>query len=249
MIKKLTKNVYCMQNNSEKESSIIGLITGEKASLIIDAGNSTKQMDEFLKEVKKMNIPELKYLVFTHSHKNHIMGAQNLKFVNIVNGVTNDKLKKRCKDYNIQINSDIIYDEFLKLDLGNLVVELERIPSDHAKDCSIINIPSEKTVFLGDSLYSNNKYTEETFTVELMIPLLKELQCYEADNYITSHGQTYSNEEFLSYSDNIIKIGKCTKKENDINVIKENVTEKLGSLNNNDVKIIKAFINGKNSNI
>lgn len=244
MLKKLTNKIYYMNYNKQNNYSIIGLIIGENSSMIVDSGSSKEQMNQFLKYIENIDMPKLKYLVLTHSHNNHIAGATELNLVNIVNGVTNEKIKQKFLKHNLNINTDIIYDEFLKIDLGDLIVELERIPSDHAKDCSIVNIPSEKIVFLGDSLYSNNNYKEETFTVEFMIPLLKELQCYEADQYIASHGPIYSSEEFLNYSEKVIKIGKISKKEKDFDSIIEKAKEKY-IIDEDIERYINAFLNGK----
>ena len=243
MLKKITDRVYYMNYDNEKKHSLIGLIIGDKFSLIVDAGSSKEQSLEFLNIIEKMDIPSLKYLALTHSHDNHVLGAINFDLINIVNGMTSDKLKRNSKNES-SLFSHIIYDEFLKVDLGGIVVELERIPSDHSRDCSIINIPTEKVVFLGDILYSNRKYVEPCFSKDLMIPLLKELQCYEADYYIASHNDVYSNESFMEYSKFLINIGKAVKENNDFNDIKNKIAPNE-SFNTDTLDMyIKAFILG-----
>ena len=194
MFKKITERVYYMDyENGDKP--VIGLVIGNNSSLVIDGGSSKEQFEKFKLNVDKLNIAPLKYLVLTHSHENHVLGAVDSKFINVVNGMTNEKLKVKSYVDNDKFTPDIIYDEFLKIDLGGIVVELERIPSDHTRDCSIVHIPSEKVVFLGDALYSNRKYEKLCYTNELMVPLLKELQCYEAEYYIPAHSKTFNYQE------------------------------------------------------
>ena len=60
-----------------------------------------------------------------------------------------------------------------------------------------------------------------------MIPLLKELQCYEADYYIPSHSPIFNLNDFLIYSNKIIAIAKATKDSNDLEFIKEKIRKNL----------------------
>ncbi|WP_297521247.1 MBL fold metallo-hydrolase [uncultured Clostridium sp.] len=244
MLKKVTERVYYMDYENTQRP-VIGLVIGNNSCLVIDGGSSKEHFNEFKRYVEKMDIPPLKYLALTHSHENHVAGAVSSGLINIVNGMTNEKLKnKSYVDNNIFI-SDIIYDEFLKIDLGGIVVELERIPSDHTRDCSIIYIPSEKIVFLGDALYSNKKHKNLCYTNELMIPLLKELQCYEASSYIPAHSMVFNYDEFLSYSNKMITIAKSTKDLVSFEEAEKKVKEKLNlEIDSYDKELILAFLAG-----
>lgn len=243
MLKKITEKVYYM-DYIEGDRPVLGLVIGENSSLIIDGGASKEHFEEFKGLVEKMNISNLKYLVLTHSHENHMLGAVGANLINIINGMTNEKLKAKPYINSKSFNADIIYDEFLKIDLGNIVVELERIPSDHTRDCSIVHIPSAKTVFLGDALYSNKKHKKLCYTNELMVPLLKELQCYEADYYIPSHSEIYNSDEFLAYSNRIIAIAKIIKDLNNLEAAKEKIVAKLGiEIDDYVENLITAFLN------
>ena len=226
MLKKITERVYYMDYEGT-EKPVIGLVIGDNSSLVIDGGASKEHFEEFKSVANKMEIAPLKYLILTHSHKNHIVGAIGSNLINVVNGMTNEKLKKEAHMNNSRFNADIIYDEFLKIDLGNMIVELERIPSDHTRDCSIVHIPSAKTIFLGDALYSNKKQEKLCYTREFMIPLLKELQCYEADYYIPSHSPILDFKEFLRYSNKIISIAKVIKDSSELGLAKEKIKKIL----------------------
>ena len=76
---------------------------------------------------------------------------------------------------------ELVYDWVLELDLGNLHCCIEAIGGDHAADSSILYIPEERVVFLGDCLYLR-QITEDTVRT-----LFEKLLSYEATLYIDSH--------------------------------------------------------------
>lgn len=278
LLKKITDRVYYMDYKESGDRPVLGLVIGDDNSLVIDGGNSKAHAEEFLSYIKKMDIPPLKYLTITHCHWDHIFGAKTMNLINIVNGMTNEKLKhmetlnwtdedilQRVKNgeeiefsrENIKIEfpnndrevdiikSDIIYDEFLKIDLGGIIVEIERIPCDHSKDCSVVYIPSEKVAFIGDSLYLNMHNGDWSYSNEMLIPMLKELQCYEADYYIPAHHPVYDNKEFNVYSNKLIKMGKAIKDSSSLEEAKKRYIDKTGlEILAEDEENIVAFVNG-----
>ncbi|WP_256204325.1 hypothetical protein [Planococcus faecalis] len=47
MLNKLSESIYYLSNQDDRERPALGLVCGEKHSLIIDAGNSTQHAKEF----------------------------------------------------------------------------------------------------------------------------------------------------------------------------------------------------------
>lgn len=223
-----------MENKESGDRPALGLVIEDKYSLIIDGGNSKAHAESFLKEAKKLATSEIKYLVITHWHWDHIVGESYMNLINIVNGITNEKLdglrdlkwtnsaiEERVKtgeeiefclehikiehpndDREILIpTGDIIYDEFLKIDLGGVKVFIEHISSDHSNDNSIVLIeePSKTTAFVGDSLYLDMYNGNWSYSKDKFIPLLIELECYEANYYVPSHHEIYTKESFDKY--------------------------------------------------
>lgn len=74
MLEKVTERIYYLMNDNETERPALGLIIGDNCCLVVDAGNSPKHADEFLKEIKNMNLPPVRYVVATHHHWDHIFG-------------------------------------------------------------------------------------------------------------------------------------------------------------------------------
>ena len=55
MLKKISERIYYMPHEDKTDRPVLGLICGDKYSLIVDAGNSPNHAMEFL-----LNIAELK---------------------------------------------------------------------------------------------------------------------------------------------------------------------------------------------
>ena len=280
MLKKLTNRVYYMENIEQGDRPALGVVIGDRYSLVIDGGNSKAHAEQFLKEIEKLNPTPLKYLAITHWHWDHIFGASHMGLINIANGVTNEKLEwlkdlewtnsaieERVKtgeeiefclehikiehpsdDRKITVPViDIIYDEFLKIDLGGVKVEIEHIPSDHSKDNSIILVQEEdkNVAFVGDSLYLDMYNGEWSYLKDKFIPLLIELKCYEADYYVPSHHGVYTKESFYEFVDYMKKISEIVSDRITLEDAKEEFKKEFKREPSEDEEFdMKCFISG-----
>ncbi|MBD7985330.1 MBL fold metallo-hydrolase [Sporosarcina sp. Sa2YVA2] len=94
MLKKLSNSIYYLSNQNDKDRPTLGLVCGDQYSLIIDAGNSTQHANDFLREIEKLHVPPVKYLVITHAHWDHFLGMNEFAATVIVNSETDDVLTK-----------------------------------------------------------------------------------------------------------------------------------------------------------
>lgn len=94
MLKKLSNSIYYLSNQNDKDRPTLGLVCGDQYSLIIDAGNSAQHANDFLREIEKLHVPPVKYLVITHAHWDHFLGMNEFAATVIVNSQTDDVLKK-----------------------------------------------------------------------------------------------------------------------------------------------------------
>lgn len=94
MLNKLSDTIYYLSNQDDKERPTLGLVCGDRYSLIIDTGNSTQHAKDFLLEIEKLNVPPVKYVVITHAHWDHFLGMNEFDATVIVNSKTNEILKE-----------------------------------------------------------------------------------------------------------------------------------------------------------
>jgi len=82
---------------------------------------------------------------------------------------------------------DISFTHGVEVDLGGLTVQITHVGGDHAHDSSVIYVPEDKILFLGDSLYFDIYAPEARYTTARLFPLLDQLLQFDADYYLAGH--------------------------------------------------------------
>src|SRR5688572_178055 len=72
---KLTAHVWAIPDGSASLVPNVGIVVGSKAVLVIDTGMGTRNAQTVLKEVAKVGAGRPIYIVTTHVHPEHDMGA------------------------------------------------------------------------------------------------------------------------------------------------------------------------------
>jgi glyoxylase-like metal-dependent hydrolase (beta-lactamase superfamily II) len=74
----LSPHVHWLSPDSTTDRPVLGVISGTRASLIVDAGNSPAHAQILLKEIERCNLPVPSFLFLTHWHWDHVFGAATL---------------------------------------------------------------------------------------------------------------------------------------------------------------------------
>ena len=190
--------------------SNIGVIEGDNYSLIIDAGNSVSFANQFLKELKKIKIKPIKYLIITHRHYDHSFGLE--AFAKEQTEVYMDKnefqlLKSEGPLIKKMIfkESDIIEDiinfknianlkiNYLAdqkiLDLGNRKVLIKNVGRAHTKGDIIIYDFKSKSYFVGDLVFSGRAAAFSDANVKLWLKKLDKIFNYSWNYMLPGHGK------------------------------------------------------------
>ncbi|KAF5052567.1 Metallo-beta-lactamase superfamily protein [anaerobic digester metagenome] len=277
MLIKLTDRIYYMPNDDRTDRPLLGLICGDKYSLVIDAGNSPAHANEFLTDVCKLHIPPLKYLVLTHWHWDHVFGIEAMNLITVCNNRTKENLDKMQKltrddfkldqrvsngeeiefcskmiklempvrDGFITGNADITFKESLEIDLGGIHCLVDHVGGCHSEDSTIIYIPDEKTIFLGDCICEDIYSGEWSYSRDKLLPMIHKIKKYDALYYLTSHYHPESKEEFFNYLNELIRIGNFVGNEYIVNEVIERYTQFYGKAPNEDeICSICSFIHG-----
>src|SRR4026208_2549631 len=72
---KLTDHVWAIPDGSASPVPNVGIIVGKKAVLVVDTGMGTRNAETVLREVAKVATGKPIYIVTTHVHPEHDMGA------------------------------------------------------------------------------------------------------------------------------------------------------------------------------
>lgn len=93
-LEKISNRFWYQTPVSETDRPILGVVIGDKRTLMIDAGNSEAHARYFLSELEKKNIPEPSLVVLTHWHWDHIFGLSALDMISIASKQTKDEMEK-----------------------------------------------------------------------------------------------------------------------------------------------------------
>ncbi|WP_102275169.1 MBL fold metallo-hydrolase [Cytobacillus massiliigabonensis] len=92
---KISKRFWYQTPVSETDRPILGVVIGDKRSLMIDAGNSEEHAKYFLRELEKNNILQPSIVVLTHWHWDHTFGLSGLDMISIASSRTKKELEKQ----------------------------------------------------------------------------------------------------------------------------------------------------------
>jgi glyoxylase-like metal-dependent hydrolase (beta-lactamase superfamily II) len=105
---------------------------------------------------------------------------------------------------------DLIFDDEIEVDLGEITARIIHVGGDHTPDSSIVFIPEERAVFLGDCLY--NGTVGETgwyYTTRSLFPLLNLLLGLDAEHYVIAHAPApLARAEFVRQAEELRLIGE-----------------------------------------
>ena len=124
-----------------------------------------------------------------------------------------------------EIKFDLLFTGELKIDLGGVTCLIKEIINPHRDDGTIVYVPEEKTLFLGDAAYGCTKNGKSYFDREKLISMMKEVNSYDANYYLCSHESICDKEEIKWYFNKLsmgldITLG-CNGREDVIRKFKE----------------------------
>ncbi|MCG3420032.1 MBL fold metallo-hydrolase [Oceanobacillus jordanicus] len=138
---------------------------------------------------------------------------------------------------------DVIFENTLTIDLGNKVCILERIKSTHTDDATIIYIPDEKVVFLGDCAYGTTTNSLFHYKQSLLSPMIKDIQKYDAEMFILGHESICDLNEMNVYWEELTAASQAVKSTSVEKAMESFKEENNREPNDNELFFIKAFVN------
>lgn len=278
-LQKLTEHIYFMPHDHRSDRPVLAVVSGEKESLIIDAGASPTHAGQFLSAVGKLDVAKPKYLVLTHWHWDHVFGTAAMNLVTIAHEKTKKKLEEMAKlkwddasvDQRVKEGTEIEFcaammkvempnrDNLViripdrpftgktKVDLGNLECIIEHVGGDHSEDCTVIFVPRDRVLFLGDCRYPDYYSGEHSLSMEKIIPLYDKLLSYDAAHYVDSHEPSRSREQMQAWYDELKFVGNVVDRETDMQKVIEKHKKRFGKEpGKRQLYLMKLFVSGNN---
>ena len=175
-LQKIFDRIFYYPFESETDRPALIYVQGDRFSLVVDAGNSKKHVDEFYKELIDNDLRLPDFTLITHWHWDHTFGMKYVNGVTFALDETNkylrkardnfensefvEKVRRENEYFRIEygdemtfeiVESDISFNDKVTIDLGGVSIYAEKIVNPHTDDHILIHIPNYRLLILGDS--------------------------------------------------------------------------------------------------
>lgn len=142
---------------------------------------------------------------------------------------------------------DLGFTDRVELDLGGVTCEIIHVGGDHAADSSIVYVPQDKVVFLGDCLYLDLYRSPNRYTKTKLYPLIERLLALDAEIYFEGHNpKPTTRQELIEFTTLLRAIGDAVKTvDQDRVAIFEELRKRTDlKLLDEDMEYVDAFLEG-----
>lgn len=140
---------------------------------------------------------------------------------------------------------ELTFTNKMEIDLGGVTCVVEHVGGVHAQDSSIIYVPNEKVMFLGDCIYQDFYSGEWSYDLDELVILLDKIKKYDVDTYVTGHQNPQSHEDMWRFLNDLTSIGQIVDREVSLDIAVAAFTEvRKESPNEEQLEFIQNFVNG-----
>lgn len=203
-MRKLTEGVYAyVQAKGSWGLSNAGLIVGNDGAILVDALNKLSTAKAFMRFVRKATDQDIKCIILTHSHGDHIAGSFLLpdtilfcqrncyeeidemgKPTNqLPAGVPHFDFSKVLKEFPF-----ILFDDTASVYLGNKEIHLRHYGYAHTIGDTVVYLPQDGIVFCGDALFLYSTPYSSRGSFSGWINTLNKILELDATVYVPGHG-------------------------------------------------------------
>ncbi len=172
---RLTDRIWYYPYEAERDRPNLGYVRGDKWSLAVDAGHSALHTGELYRALNEAGLPQPEVTVLTHWHWDHTFG------MHAVHGlcVSGERTKQHLIGFKEKLRAegtemffamhesirreyasgqdvvvtlpDMVCTGELTMDLGVCSVRLFGTESPHTDDSTLVFVPEERVLFMGDA--------------------------------------------------------------------------------------------------
>ena len=174
-LQRLTERIWILPFEEERDRPNLAYIRGDKWSLAVDAGHSQAHTAAFYRALEATGLPLPALTVLTHWHWDHTFGMHAVHGLCLANARTNTHLQRfrerlaqegpaffLAMDASVRREyagdrpvivtlADLVYTDEMLLDAGGCPVRVFRAEAPHTDDSTLVAVPGEKMLFLGDA--------------------------------------------------------------------------------------------------
>jgi glyoxylase-like metal-dependent hydrolase (beta-lactamase superfamily II) len=204
---KLTNYVWAIPDGGASLVPNVGIVVGKKAVLVIDTGMGARNAETVLREVAKVGAGKPIYLVTTHVHPEHDMGAhafpKDSKLIrskdqieDIAAGAGTNLVPvfAQRSDLNKELlagakhrDADIVFDKDYTLNLGGIKAKIYAMGTNHTHGDTVILV--DGVLFSGDvAMRPQPSFANPTAKISHWLASLDRLDALKPTQIVPSHG-------------------------------------------------------------
>lgn len=207
---KVSEHVYVIPDGRVNLVPNIGMIVGNRATLIVDAGMGPRNGQTVLRELAKVNKNTDLYFATTHFHPEHMTGVQAFPTNTIIirPEVQEEEVEKKQPEF-IQNFSrrtadlkalladvkprppDILFDKEATIDLGGLTVKLLWLGPAHTRGDCFVFVQEDGVLFTGDAVINRffPIFPDADASGKNWLAILDQLDEFHARTIVPGHGE------------------------------------------------------------
>ena len=174
-LNRLTERVWVYPFEEERDRPNLGYIRGDRWSLAVDAGHSDAHIAGFYRALEGAGLPLPDLTVLTHWHWDHTFAMHAVRGLTLANARTDrylrdfaGRVRREGDDVFLSLHesirreyagnrpviivpADMVFTGETRLDLGGCNVRAFQADAPHTDDSTLVLVPGEKVLFLGDA--------------------------------------------------------------------------------------------------
>jgi glyoxylase-like metal-dependent hydrolase (beta-lactamase superfamily II) len=232
-LRQVSPHVHVIPDNSVPGVPNVGFVVGGRGVLVIDTGMGPRNGAAVVEVAGKLGGSRALYLVITHFHPEHDLGAQAFP-ENTTLIRSNDQVKD-ISEFGLQlarvfasrsaINAELLKDaDFRKanvtfekdyiLDLGGVKVQLIAMGANHTRGDTAMWIDSDRVLFSGDvAMQAQPVFASPYSTIRQWLASLDKLDALNPAVIVPSHGPTGDAAFISGYRNYLIEVRDRTAAE------------------------------------
>jgi glyoxylase-like metal-dependent hydrolase (beta-lactamase superfamily II) len=217
-LKQISPHVHVIPDNSVPLVPNVAYVVGDKAVLVIDTGLGPRNGTAVYEVAKKFGGDKQLYLVTTHVHPEHDLGAQS--FPDTTKLIRSNDQVKDIAEFGLSLakvfasrseinaellkgadyrKADITFDKDYDLDLGGIHAKLTAMGANHTAGDTIIWIEPERVLFSGDiAMKAQPAFASPHSTIKHWLTSLDALEALKPAIIVPSHGPTGDGVGFIA---------------------------------------------------
>jgi glyoxylase-like metal-dependent hydrolase (beta-lactamase superfamily II) len=217
-LRQVSPHVHIIPDNSVPRVPNVGFVIGERGILVVDTGMGPRNGATVAEVAKKLGGSRALYLVTTHFHPEHDLGAQAFP-ENTTMIRSNDQVKD-IAEFGLQLaqvfarrsaidaellkdadfrKANVTFDREYKLDLGGVKVQLMAMGANHTRGDTATWVEEDRVLFSGDvAMRPQPAFASPYSNVRHWLSSLDRLETLKPAIIVPSHGPVGDGSMFAS---------------------------------------------------